>query len=179
MSSQRMQWMWVAAVLAAACSCAAQERVLRTAAEVHAPVAEVWKAFTTTAGVLSWMAPVAEVDFRIGGTIKTNYNPHARIGDAGTIVHHIVSYEPERMLATHFDAPQDAPPAAKLAQQTWVVYRLEPLSENKTRVTVSMMGWGTGPDWDRSYAFFEKGNKWEMEQLVKHFEPEGAQGRQQ
>lgn len=166
------KWMSVAVLLVVASSCAAQERVLRTAATVHAPVAEVWKAFTTSDGVRSWMVPVAEVDFRVGGTIQTNYNPQAKIGDPGTIVHHIVSYEPERMLATHFDAPETAPEWAKLAAQgTWVVYRFEPLGKNRTRVTVAMMGWGVGPAWDDSYNHFAKGNAWELEQLVKRFAP--------
>ncbi len=147
------------------------DRILRTEATVHAPVAEVWKAFTTKEGIQSWMAPVAEIDLRLGGTLKANYNPQAKIGDPGTIVHHILSYEPERMLAMQFTAPESAPPEAKLAQRTWVVYRFEPLAAQETRVTVSMMGWGKGPEWDRSYAFFEKGNAWEMEQLVKRFSP--------
>lgn len=149
----------------------AGERVLRTEAVVHAPASEVWKAFTTKDGIQSWMVPVAEVDLRLGGTIQTNYNPKAKIGDPGTIVHRILSYEPERMLATQFMAPEGAPPEARLAQQTWVVYRFEPISAHETRVTVSMMGWGEGPDWDRSYSFFEKGNAWEIEQLIKHFTP--------
>ncbi len=147
----------------------AGERILRTEAVVQAPAAEVWKALTTKEGLQSWMAPVAEIDLRLGGTLKANYNPQTKIGDAGTIVHHILSYEPERMLSTRFTAPESAPPEAKLAQQTWVVYRLGPISSGETRVTVSMMGWGEGPEWERSYAFFEKGNTWEMEQLVKRF----------
>jgi len=169
-----MKWVWIAAVLALPGAGAAQERVLRTEATVHAPVAQVWKAFTTEDGVRSWMVPVAEVDFRVGGTIQTNYNPDARIGDPGTIVHHIVSYEPERVLAMHFDASATSPEWAKLAQATWVVYRFEPIGADQTRVTISMMGWGTGPAWDDSYQHFEKGNAWEMEQLVKRFAPKSA-----
>jgi len=149
-----------------------QDRILRTEAVVPAPVGEVWKAFTTKEGVQSWMVPVAEVVLRLGGTLKTNYNPQAKIGDPGTIVHHILSYEPERMLATRFTAPEGAPPAAQVAQATWVVYRFEPLSAQTTRVTVTMVGWGTGAAWDESYDFFKRGNEWEMRQLVKHFAPQ-------
>ncbi len=156
----------------------AQDRILRTEAVVHAPGGEVWKAFTTKEGVQSWMVPVAEVDLRLGGTIKTNYNPQAKIGDPGTIVHHILSYEPERMLATRFTTPESASPEAKLAQATWVVYRFEPLSPRQTRVTVSMMGWGTGAAWDASYDFFKRGNEWEMQQLVKRFAPQTPEAEQ-
>ncbi len=166
------RWMWVVAAALLAGQCLASDRILRTETVVHAPVADVWKAFTTREGIQSWLVPVAEVDLRLGGTLKTNYNPQAKIGDPGTIVHHILSYEPERMLSTRFDAPETAAAEARLAaQQTWVVYRFEPISEDETRVTATMMGWGEGADWDRSYAFFQKGNAWEMEQLVARFAP--------
>jgi uncharacterized protein YndB with AHSA1/START domain len=170
MTSRMQRWFITLAVMGMLAPAArAGDRILRTEAVVHAPVAEVWKAFTTKEGIQAWMVPVAEVDWRIGGTIKTNYNPQAKIGDPGTIVHHILSYEPERMLATQFTAPETAPPAARMGHGTWLVYRFEPIGEHDTRVTVSMMGWGEGPEWDRSYAFFEKGNAWEMEQLVKRY----------
>ncbi len=163
------KWIWIFLAVLTAGSCVAQERVLRAETVVHAPVQEVWKAFTTKEGVQSWMAPVAEVDLRVGGTIMTNYNRAAKIGDPGTIVHHIVSYEPERMLATHFTAAADGPAWAKKAEATWVVYRFEPVGEKDTRVTVSMMGWGQGAEWDDSYEHFKRGNEWTMEQLGKRF----------
>lgn len=170
MSSRMRRWLlvFIAVVVPAAM---AEDRILRTEAVVPAPVVEVWKAFTTKEGVQSWMAPVAEVDLHLGGTIKTNYSPQAKIGDPGTIVHPILSYEPERMLTTRFTAAENALPEARLAQATWVVYRFEPLSARETRVTVTMMGWGTGAAWDASYDFFKRGNEWEMQQLVKHFTP--------
>ncbi|HVP42289.1 MAG TPA: SRPBCC domain-containing protein [Terriglobales bacterium] len=166
------RWMWIVAVVVMVGQCRAGDRILRTEAVVHAPVSEVWKAFTSKEGVQAWMVPVAEVDLRLGGTLKTNYNPQAKIGDPGTIVHHILSYEPERMLTTRFTAPETAPDWAKVAQATWAVYRFEPISPQETRVTVTMLGWGTGAAWEESYDHFRRGNEWELQQLVKHFFPQ-------
>ncbi len=141
------------------------ERILRHEAILDASVKEVWEAFTTSEGARHWMAPVAEVDLRIGGTIKTNYNPQARIGDPGTIVHHILSYEPERMITTRFTAPEGAPTKAKAAQAVWWVARLEPLPDGRTRLTYTGVGWGQGPVWDEAYEFFDRGNAWTFQQL--------------
>src|SRR5258706_4946492 len=58
----------------------ASMRVLRTTVEVDATPAQVWDAFTTKEGVESWMVPLAEVDFRMGETLTTNYNKSAGIG---------------------------------------------------------------------------------------------------
>lgn len=147
---------------------AGNERTLTCEVIVDAALDEVWEAFTTKAGIESWMVPLAEVDFRIGSTIKTNYNKEAGIGGPGTIVHHILAYEPHHMLAMRFDAPPEAGDK-KLAENTWVITRMEPISANQTRVTESMVGWGTGPEWDKVYEFFEKGNAWTLGQLKKKF----------
>jgi len=48
---------------------------------VEAPVGAVWDAYATSKGWMAWVAPVAEVDLRVGGSIRTNYNANAKIGD--------------------------------------------------------------------------------------------------
>src|SRR5216683_3316100 len=80
----------------------AADRVLRTEVVVDATPEQLWEAFTTKAGWESWAVPLAEVDFRMGGTIRTNYSKEAGIGGKGTITHHILSYEPDRMLTMRF-----------------------------------------------------------------------------
>jgi uncharacterized protein YndB with AHSA1/START domain len=38
---------------------------------VSAPVSEVWKAWTTSEGLKSWLAPHADIELRIGGLMRT------------------------------------------------------------------------------------------------------------
>src|SRR5687767_1694943 len=57
---------------------AAPDRSIVNELIVDAPVADVWAKFTTKEGCASWMAPRAEVDFRVGGTIRTNYDVNAK-----------------------------------------------------------------------------------------------------
>ena len=157
-------------VLLCVTAVSADDRVLRHEVILDAPVEEVWKAFTTSEGVRNWMAPVGEVDLRIGGSIKTNYNRQAKIGDPGTIVHHILSYEPGRMISTQFTAPETAPAHAKTAQAVWWVARMEPLPDGRTRLTYTGIGWGEGPEWEESYRFFNSGNAWTLQQLANYFD---------
>ncbi|MCA9296728.1 MAG: SRPBCC domain-containing protein, partial [Phycisphaerales bacterium] len=65
---------------------------------VAGSVGDVWKLFATSDGLRSWVAPLAEVDLRIGGSWRTNYNPDGVLGDDSTIESTILCYEPERML---------------------------------------------------------------------------------
>src|SRR5262245_21869116 len=86
--------------LAAMCSSAPAlaDRTLVAEATVSAPVAEVWKAYTTNEGFASWAVAKAEIDLRVGGDMRTHYNPKGVLGDDGTIVNRILAFEPERML---------------------------------------------------------------------------------
>ena len=33
-----------------------------------------------------------------------------------------------------------------------------------------MTGWGNGSDWNKVYSFFEQGNSWTYNELLKNFE---------
>ncbi len=144
------------------------DRALVTDCVLDATPEQVWSLFTTKQGWESCIVPVAEVDFRVGGTIRTNYDKTKGVGGEGTITHHILAYEPQRLIVTRFDAPPGAKKAI-LAQQTGCSIRIEPLPDGRTRVIETMSGFGDGPEWDESYAFFKKGNEWTHEQIRKHF----------
>lgn len=152
------------------------DRVLTWQVTVAAPVTDVWNAFTTKKGIEAWMVPLAAVDFRIGGTIKTNYHANGVIGDDSTITHHILSYEPQRMMSIRVTAPASAP-VAKITEAAWHIYYFKPIDAGHTRYTLKTCGWGEGPDWDAAEAFFQRGNDWTLQQLVQRFansEPSAA-----
>jgi uncharacterized protein YndB with AHSA1/START domain len=119
------------------------------------------------------MVPVAHMDLKIGGTLETSYDEHAKIGDANNIRHTILSYEPDRMLSFTFTMPKMFPRAHD-ENGHWVVVNFEPLTAQKTLVTETIYGWGDGADWDKAYAFFEKGDAWTMGELQKRFAPKDA-----
>jgi uncharacterized protein YndB with AHSA1/START domain len=150
-------------------------RVLQQAIVVQAPSADVWTAFTTSEGFASWAAPVAFVDFRLGGFIESSYDPKGKIGAPGNIRNEIVAYVPQRMLATR---NVQAPPAtafdAPTFQQLHTVIFLDPVGARATRVTVVQPGYGTGEKFDGVYTHFARGNAWTLQQLVKRFAPDPA-----
>ena len=77
---------------------------------VPAPPAEVFAAFTTPQGWKRMGVPFAAVDFRLGGTIETNYEATAHVGQADNIKNQIVAFIPGRMLALrNVQAPPDFP----------------------------------------------------------------------
>ena len=66
---------------------------------IEAPVADVWQAFSTSEGMQSWMAPVVEIDLRVGGKLRSTYVADEALGGPNTIESTILCFDPERMLA--------------------------------------------------------------------------------
>lgn len=155
----------------------AGERTLQHSAVVCAPVDAIWDAFMTPEGVKkAWGVGVAEVDFRVGGAYRTAYDPNAKLGGPDTITNVILAYEPRRMIAIRAIAPENAPDFVKLfAKDGFSVIRFEALAPDRTRVVVTGMGFGTGPEWDKAYEFFDKGNAWTLEKMKKAFGSESAE----
>lgn len=147
-----------AAVVLAAALCAlaapASDRILRAEIELPAPVSEVWKVWTTEAGVTSFFAPGAHIEPRIDGAYEIFFNPKAEPGMRGADGMRILAFEPERRLAFTWNAPPSIP--AIRGQRTMVVVELQPAGEGRTKLRFTHLGWGEGTDWDAAYAYFDK-----------------------
>lgn len=147
------------AVETRALTTATGERMLQQSVVVPAPPAAVWRAWTTTEGFQAWAAPVANVDFRVGGIIEASYDPDAGIGAPGNIKNQIIAYVPGRMLAIrNVQAPPKVPFDAATFQTLQTVILLDGLPDGTTRVTVAQPGYRDGEAYEAVWRFFERGN---------------------
>jgi uncharacterized protein YndB with AHSA1/START domain len=128
--------------------------VIREEVVVDAPVDQVWQAWTTEAGVRSFFAPACEVELRVDGSYEILFNPDAPVGERGAEGMRILAFQPEKMLAFTWNAPPHLPQVR--GQLTHVLIRFEPLTEGRTRVTLTHSGWGEGGQWDQAFAYFER-----------------------
>lgn len=152
----------------------AVEQALVTEAIINAPVGEVWRLFTTKEGMESWMLPHADIELKVGGLMRTHYDPKGVLGDPQTIVNQILSYEPERMLSIKvFQAPADFP-YPNAIRDMWSVIYFQPLEPGMTNVRIVGLGYGEDADSQKLKEFFRKGNSWTLEQLQKKFWPHCA-----
>ena len=106
--------------------------------EVPASVPEVWKAFTTTDGLTSWLAPQAKVELRPGGDWIVSF-PGGRSTGGGTIV----SYVPEKEIVLSALAPDQFPHVR--AERTRAVFSFEARGDS-TVVRLTQTGWKTGAE---------------------------------
>lgn len=136
---------------------------------VRAPLDSVWNAFTTPAGLESWMAAHASIELRIGGTIQAVYSPAAKLGDASTIENTILAYEPKRMLTIKVSkAPADFP-FHNAIRSMWTVIYFESIDAASTRIREVSMGFGSDDESQRMRQFFDQGNAATMLALQKRF----------
>ncbi|NNJ26081.1 sialate O-acetylesterase [Alienimonas chondri] len=144
-------------------------------AEVNASVEDVWAAFTTTDGLKSWVAPLADIDLRVGGKWRANYNEDGELGDATTIENTILSYDPERMLSLKATGFPEGFPFADAAEKSWSVLYFTPVTESKTKITVVGLGYDDTEQSRKMRAYFRPANQHLMTQLKATLEGAAAE----
>jgi uncharacterized protein YndB with AHSA1/START domain len=139
---------------------------------VEAPVGEVWEALTTSRGITTWMVPAGEVELAIGGKYRTSYTKDSDLKGPDVIENTILAYDPERMISFRNTRAPEGFPFFEAMQRVWTVVYLDPVDENRTRVTFKMLGFGTDPDSVKMREFFVHGNAMTLGSLVKRFTKE-------
>ena len=136
---------------------------------VPAPIDEVWKVFTTSEGYKALGPALAEVDLRVGGTIRSRYRADGTLGDAETIENVILAYEPPTMIAMRIQKVPATFPFKEAWKKPWTVTTLTPSTAARrtyaSRVSV------TAPTKSRSRcaASSRPGNQQTIETLRRHF----------
>lgn len=118
-------------------------------AVVEAPPAEVWRCWTTSDGIRSFLTD-AKVELRIGGPFEIYFTPEAPEGKRGSEGCVILSYEPTNMLSFSWNAPPQFPTARE--KRTWIVLRIDPDGAHASRVTLRQMGFAEQAAADPAHA---------------------------
>jgi uncharacterized protein YndB with AHSA1/START domain len=139
---------------------AAPAKQLMIELEVPAPLPAVWEAFSTSAGLSTWLGPNATVDLRPGGDWMVR-SPDGKSG-GGTIV----SFVPEQAIVISAMAPEQFPTVR--AQRTRAVFQFEARGD-ATVVRLIQTGWKQGPEWDHAYEYLVAGNAELLSMLHRRF----------
>ena len=134
----------------------AHERMISKDIVVDAPLAQAWKAWSTRAGIESFFAPEAVIEARPDGPYAIHFNPLAPAGMRGADDMRVLAVQENRMISFTWNAPPQFPEVR--AQRTVVIVRTEPVSESRTRIALTHLGWGSGGQWDEAFDYFD--NAW-------------------
>lgn len=125
--------------------------------EIVAPVDAMtaWSLWTTNEGFQSFFPSQTmktNIALQPGGPFEVFLLPDAPKGQRGCDDCVILGYEEGRMFSFTWT---NRPDMAVRPHKTHVVLTFSPLGENETKVTLVQDGWGTGPDWDVAYRYFD------------------------
>jgi uncharacterized protein YndB with AHSA1/START domain len=160
--------LFFALAIAARCATAQSPgppRPVRVEAAINAPVADVWRVWTTSAGAEEFFAEKANIQLAIGGPYEIQFDP--RDERSGTRGLKILSYAPGEMISFQWNAPPEMPEVRNGG--TWVVVQMRPQGPDRTYVSITHLGWKEGAEWDLAYVHFTRGWGELMERLQKRF----------
>ncbi|HEY1242664.1 MAG TPA: SRPBCC domain-containing protein [Bryobacteraceae bacterium] len=137
---------------------------------LNAPVAEVWKVWSTSAGYKHLGVAQADVDLRIGGLIRSHYSAKGALGDEETIENRILAFEPQRMIAFRIERPPKSFPFKEAWKTTWTVVTFTDLGDGRTKVRGATMGYGNDEESATMRKFFDAGNASTLKVLQNYFD---------
>jgi len=138
----------------------APHRELKFEVMVPGPRDSVWTAFTTSAGLETWLWRDCTVDLRPGGDWVCNY-PDGKTGGG-----RIERYHERKDITLHAMAPEWFPTVRRVG--TTAAFSFDAVGDS-TRVRLRQTGWQTGAEWDSAYAYLAKGNAQLLGQLRYRF----------
>jgi uncharacterized protein YndB with AHSA1/START domain len=138
----------------------APAKALKFEVMIPASVEEVWTAFTTNAGLATWLWKDVTVELRKEGEWTVHF-PGGGTG-GGTIV----DFTPRQRLVMRALCPEQFPTVRR--ERTTAVFDFEPAG-GKTRVTLTQTGWKPGKEWDDAYEYLASGNAQLLGQLLYRF----------
>lgn len=144
------------------------ERILAHDVDVDATPAEVYRMWTTETGVVAFFTNAAKIELRVGGAYEMYFLLDAPEGARGSEGCTIIEFEEGRHLAFTWNFPPHL--AAIRDEHTRVDITLTPLGPGRTRVELLQSGWGSGPEWNAGYAYFDKAWRQVLTYLQEHFE---------
>jgi hypothetical protein len=147
------------------------EKVLRFSIVVPLSKAAAWDLFTKDDQLVKWIAPVVHIELKTGGYILTNYDKTKSLSDSSSIRLGIVNYLENELLTLKVKLNKSFPKQAQDEDTNLQeVLQFVEMAPGKTKIISSMIGWGTGEHWDKTYRFFEAGNVYTFEELLKLFQ---------
>ena len=127
--------------------------VVEVTGVLPAPVADVWRAFTTAEGLSGFWAPAAMIEPRVGGLFEIYLCPDCPPGQRGLEDNHILAFEPGRRMMMTWGVPFMTT-AVHGRQHTVAEVSLRPAGGRQTLLRLRILGLGEGPGWQGAELYF-------------------------
>lgn len=142
------------ALIPVAAATLSNEKSINFEIVINASIDDVWNAWTTEEGAKSFFAPDCKIELLPNGKYEMYFLPEAPEGQRGGEGCKILAVQEKKLFSFSWNSPPIFPEVR--FQYTTVILRFEKLSQNKTRLYFTEIGWGDGGGWDKSFEYFTK-----------------------
>jgi uncharacterized protein YndB with AHSA1/START domain len=133
------------------------KRLLEKEFVLPASRAEAWHLWTTNEGFRKSVGVKGtDIELKLSGKFEIYFGMDLPVGKRGSEGCTVLAYHPLEMLAFTWNAPPSIPELRDTGARTQVVIRFSDAGEGKTKVQFTQLGFGSGPSWDKYYAYFDK-----------------------
>ncbi len=145
------------------------ERAVHKSATIPASAEDIYWAWTTDAGIRTWLLDDSRIELRVGGRYEWYFDTDQLEGLRGSEGCQVIGFQAPTMLTFTWNAPPSLSEAR--AQRTVVLLRLRPVDEgDETTVELTHLGWGSGGEWDAAFDYFDDAWDRVLDRLVAHFD---------
>ena len=153
----------------------AENRELKKEVVINAPLAEVWKAWTTEEG-LQFVSPQSKVELRVDGPYEWFLHLEAdELGKRGGQGARILEFVPQQKLRSTWTFPPTVPTLRNSNATTEIEVLFDANPDGSTRIRFTQSGWQEGDDWDAGYAYFDRA--WGLRPRPPQRSPRPLRGR--
>lgn len=135
---------------------APKSRRIKLHVEVSEPIEAAWDRWTTPVGITSFFAPACSIGTEPGEPYEIYMDPREDPGNRGSEGCEIITSSPPSRFAFTWNAPPEVPELRAAGEHTRVNVLFKRKGAERTLVTLTHTGWGSGEAWDRCYAYFEE-----------------------
>ena len=129
------------------------DREIRISETFPVSIERLWSAWTTEAGLASFLSNNVTMEARIGGKFEILFDLSQPEGLQGSEWCRIIAFEPEKRLAFTWNAPPHLPTVRK--QRTVCDLRFASGTVDEATLTFVHRGWGEGSEWDQAFEYFQ------------------------
>ena len=147
------------------------EKVLRLEFTLPVDLNAAWQLFTNDEQLKKWIAPLAHIELKSGGYIITNYDSTKQLSDSTSIKLPIISFIEKELLVLKVVLNNNFENSVRDKDENLQeIIQFKKIDDTHTQIVSSMIGWGDGDAWNKTYDFFARGNEWTYNELLKNYE---------
>jgi len=121
---------------------------------------KLWWQWTTHEGLKTFFGKDNKIEMSLNGAFEIYFLTDKPVGLKGSEGCKVLSYLPKKYFSFSWNAPPQFEAVRNSDYKTWVVVEFDPITDHKTRITLTHLGWPKDERWSPVFDYFSQA--WEV-----------------